>query len=72
MTWTLRNVGRRPIRLPSSPLLLQEHEVVLQPGYTPLFIHGDRLHVLEVLVSAGRRESPSHRPTRTRGILAGR
>jgi hypothetical protein len=70
MTWTLRNVGRRPIRMPSSPLLLQEHEVVLQPGYTPLFIHGDRLHVLEVLVSAGRREStvaPPNADTRDLG-----
>jgi hypothetical protein len=57
MTWTLRNLGRRPIRLPAAPLLLQEHETVLKPGYTPLFIHGDRLHVIELLVSAGRRES---------------
>ena len=63
LTWTLRNLGRRPIRMPDSPLLLQEHEVLLRPGYTPLFIHGDRLHVVEVLVSTGRRESTIATPT---------
>ncbi|HEX6352925.1 hypothetical protein [Actinophytocola sp.] len=51
LTWTLRNLGRRPIRLPAAPLLLKEHEIVLEPGYTTLFIQGDRLHVVEVLVS---------------------
>jgi hypothetical protein len=51
LTWTLRNLGRRPIRIPAAPLVLQEHEVVLSPGYTTLFLEGDRLHVVEVLVS---------------------
>jgi hypothetical protein len=63
VSWTLRNLGRRPLRMPSVPLVLQEHEVVLTPGYTPLFIHGDRLHVVELLVSAGRRESTVAPPT---------
>lgn len=69
-TWTLRNLGRRPIRMPSAPLLLQEHETVLKPGYTPLYIHGDRLHVIELLVSAGRREAmtaPANAGTRDLG-----
>ena len=57
VTWTLRNVGRRPIRVPDAPLLLQEHETALKPGYTPLFIDGDRLHVVEVLVSVGAKSA---------------
>jgi hypothetical protein len=68
-TWTLRNLGRQPLRIPAEPLVLQEHEIVLKPGYTTMFIHGDRLHVVEVLVSGqvGRAPVPPHRKTVDRG-----
>jgi hypothetical protein len=68
LAWTLRNLGRRPIRIPAAPLVLQEHEVVLKTGYTSLFIEGDRLHVVEVLVS-GRLGSAQAPPDGQTGDL---
>lgn len=53
--WTLRNVGRLPIRIPDTAPLLREHETPLAAGYTALYIRGARLHVVELLVSSGRR-----------------
>jgi hypothetical protein len=68
LVWRLRNLGRRPIRMPAAPLLLQEHEIVLEPGYTTLFIQGDQLHVVELLVS-GRSGATSARPHSETGDL---
>jgi hypothetical protein len=54
--WWLRNGGRLPIRVPDLPELLQEHEIALPAGYTPLYIRGSHRHVVEVLISLGRSE----------------
>lgn len=53
--WAVRNIGRLPIRLPGSHLLLSGHEEPLSAGYTPLFIRSGhvREHLLEVRVAAG-------------------
>ncbi len=55
--WRLHNVGRLPIVLPGSQLLLSGHDVPLPAAYTPLFIRTDtgREHLLEVRVT--RRET---------------
>lgn len=68
-SWTLRNDGRLPIRMADTPALLREHEAALPPGYTPLFIRGARLHVVELLVSSGGRVPGRGRPdTDTRSL----
>lgn len=54
--WTLRNGGQLPIRIPQAPPLLRSHEMPLAEGYTPMFIKGARLHVVEILVSAARKD----------------
>jgi hypothetical protein len=55
--WVLDNVGRLPIRLPGSRLLVTGDRVELDVGYTPLFVVAPgRQHLLEVRVAAG----PAH------------
>lgn len=67
--WTLRNGGRLPIRVRDAAPVLAEHETTLSTGYTPLFIQGTRLHVVEVLVSEGRGDAGPARPgTGTRDL----
>lgn len=67
--WLLRNDGRLPIRVPGGPPLLHGHETVLAPGYTPLYIRGSRLHVVELLVATGGRGQDAVRPdTGTRDL----
>jgi hypothetical protein len=53
--WVIRNGGKLPIRMPDAAPLLREHEAPLTAGYTPLYIQGSQLHVVEVLVSNGQR-----------------
>lgn len=50
--WWVRNVGRRPMRLPSGDLYTNAEPVPLVDGYTPLFVGGtqDRQHLLELYV----------------------
>jgi hypothetical protein len=51
--WVLRNLGRVPIRLPGSRLLLSGHAEILPPAYTPLFVACPRReHLLEVRIAA--------------------
>ncbi|MEN3607963.1 FHA domain-containing protein [Plantactinospora sp. ZYX-F-223] len=51
--WVLNNIGRLPIRLPGSCLVLGGDRAELPLGYTPLFIVGPRQdHLLEVRVAA--------------------
>lgn len=58
--WMLTNTGRRPIRLPSSRLVLGGDEAELPTGYTPLFIVAPRQeHLLEVRIAAGGRSYPA-------------
>jgi hypothetical protein len=53
--WVLTNLGRLPIRLTGSRLVLSGDRVDLPPAYTPLFIVGPtQEHLLEVRVAAGR------------------
>ncbi|EWC63958.1 hypothetical protein UO65_0669 [Actinokineospora spheciospongiae] len=67
--WTLRNGGRLPIRISDAPALLHEHETTVPHGYAPLYIQGSRLHVVELLVSSGRRGADRVRPeTGTRDL----
>ncbi|WP_328618786.1 FHA domain-containing protein [Actinokineospora pegani] len=67
--WTLRNGGKLPIRIPETPALLHQHEAPVPCGYTPLYIQGSRLHVVELLVSAGPRGAGEVRPgTGTRDL----
>jgi hypothetical protein len=54
--WLLRNGGKLPIRMPDAAPLLRAHEAELPAGYTPLYIQGSQLHVVEVLVADGRRQ----------------
>ncbi|WP_234320319.1 hypothetical protein [Streptomyces sp. SBT349] len=50
--WVLHNVGRLPIRLSPSRLVLSGDRAELHTGYTPLFILGPRQeHLLEVRVA---------------------
>ncbi|HZS19917.1 MAG TPA: FHA domain-containing protein [Pseudonocardiaceae bacterium] len=62
--WTLRNVGKLPISLPSSQMIFPESEpFVLPDGYTPLFIRSPsgREHLLEIRI-AGAAASTPRRP----------
>ncbi|WP_285607356.1 FHA domain-containing protein [Actinokineospora globicatena] len=61
-SWVLRNGGRLPIRIPDAPALLREHEAPLPGGYTPLYIQGTRLHVVELLISTGHQAADEARP----------
>jgi hypothetical protein len=67
--WVLRNGGTLPIRIPDTAPLLRTHEAPLPTGYTPLYIQGEHLHVVEVLVSAGRRRQGAVRPETRTGNL---
>ncbi|WP_232667791.1 FHA domain-containing protein [Pseudonocardia sp. TRM90224] len=52
--WALRNIGRLPIRLPSSRMVFAGDEPVELPvGYTPMFIRSrsGREHIVEVRVA---------------------
>lgn len=62
--WSVRNLGRRPLRLPSGPLHTNAEPVPLAPGYTPLFVEGaaDREHLLEVYVVGPDGDRPRARP----------
>jgi hypothetical protein len=62
--WTLRNVGKLPIRLPSAQMVFPESEPFALPdGYTPLFIRSPsgREHLLEIRI-AGPAASTPRRP----------
>jgi hypothetical protein len=51
--WVLHNVGRLPIRLSPSRLVLSDDRAELSTGYTPLFILGPKQeHLLEVRIAA--------------------
>lgn len=67
--WVLRNGGTLPIRIPDTAPLLRAHEAPLPTGYTPLYIQGTRLHVVEVLVSDGERRRGAVRPDTSTGNL---
>ncbi len=67
--WVLRNGGKLPIRMPDTAPLLREHEAPLPAGYTPLYIQGEQLHVVEVLVSNGNRQRGEVRPETETGNL---
>lgn len=67
--WVLRNGGKLPIRMPDTAPLLRAHEAPLPIGYTPLYIQGEQLHVVEVLVSDGHRRRGTVRPETTTGNL---
>jgi hypothetical protein len=67
--WVVRNGGRLPIRMPDTAPLLRAHEAPLPTGYTPLYIQGSQLHVVEVLVSDGRRHRGEVRPDTGTGTL---
>lgn len=67
--WIIRNGGKLPIHLPDAPPLLREHESALRTGYTPLYIRGSQLHVVEALVSDGQRRRGSVRPDTSTGTM---
>jgi hypothetical protein len=67
--WVLRNGGKLPIRMPDTAPLLRAHEAPLPTGYTPLYIQGEQLHVVEVLVSNGQRQRGSVKPDTKTGTL---
>jgi hypothetical protein len=67
--WVLRNGGTLPIRMPDTAPLLRAHEAPLPTGYTPLYIQGTQLHVVEVLVSDGQRRRGTVRPDTSTGNL---
>jgi hypothetical protein len=67
--WVLRNGGTLPIRMPDTAPLLRAHEAALPIGYTPLYIQGNQLHVVEVLVSDGQRRRGAVRPDTSTGNL---
>jgi hypothetical protein len=67
--WVLRNGGTLPIRMPDTAPLLRTHEALLPTGYTPLYIQGEQLHVVEVLVSNGQRQRGAVRPETKTGNL---
>lgn len=54
--WWIRNKGKLPIQLPGEAMLLSGHELLLEPGYTPLFIGTSkrRSHLLEIHVVGSR------------------
>ena len=70
--WSLRNLGRRPLRLPTGELHTNAEPAPLAIGYTPVVVpgFGDRQHLLEIYVvgADGGRPTPrpdheTHRPT---------
>ncbi|WP_133900508.1 FHA domain-containing protein [Actinophytocola oryzae] len=67
--WVIRNGGKLPIRMPDNAPLLSAHEAPLPGGYTPLYIQGEQLHVVEVLVSDGRRRRGAVSPQTSTGNL---
>jgi hypothetical protein len=67
--WMLRNGGSLPIRMPDIEPVLRAHEAPLPTGYTPLYIQGEQLHVVEVLVSDGHRHRGTVRPQTKTGNL---
>jgi hypothetical protein len=67
--WMLRNGGSLPIRMPDTAPLLRAHEAPLPTGYTPLYIQGEQLHVVEVLVSNGQRQRGTVKPDTKTGTL---
>lgn len=67
--WMLRNGGKLPIRMPDTAPLLRSHEAPLPIGYTPLYIQGSQLHVVEVLVSDGHRHRGAVSPDTSTGNL---
>ncbi|WP_203883509.1 hypothetical protein [Planotetraspora kaengkrachanensis] len=54
--WWVRNKGKLPIQLPGGALLLSGHELLVEPGYTPLLIGSAkrRSHLLEIHVVGSR------------------
>jgi hypothetical protein len=54
--WWIRNKGKLPIQLPGGALLLSGHELLIEPGYTPLLIGSAkrRSHLLEIHVVGSR------------------
>ncbi|MGI9003381.1 MAG: FHA domain-containing protein [Pseudonocardia sp.] len=62
--WWVRNVGCRPMRLPSGELFTNGDPVPLATGYTPLFVTGSqgRQHLLELYVVGPGGDRPRARP----------
>jgi hypothetical protein len=62
--WWARNVGRRPLRLPSGDVYTNADPVPLREGYTAMFVagHNERQHLLEIFVvgADGDRPRPRH------------
>ncbi|WP_433171701.1 hypothetical protein [Actinoallomurus sp. CA-150999] len=56
--WRVRNTGRMPIRIADRLLFPDEEPVVLQAGYTSIFVRGTRDHLLEVFVTGSGYEQP--------------
>jgi hypothetical protein len=56
LEWWIRNKGKLPIQLPGDAMLLSGHELLIEPGYTPLFIGTPkgRAHLLEIHVVGAR------------------
>ncbi|WP_221760959.1 FHA domain-containing protein [Kibdelosporangium aridum] len=54
--WWIRNKGKLPIQLPDGAMLLSGNELLIEPGYTPMFIGSSkrRSHLLEVHVVGSR------------------
>jgi hypothetical protein len=59
--WWIHNKGKLPIQLPGEAMLLSGHELLIEPGYTPLFIGSSkrRSHLLEIHI-VGSRNSADH------------
>lgn len=60
--WWMTNTGKRPIQLPGSRLLyVDEEEVPVIDGYTPVFVGGStgRRHLLELYVTGPGGEVPA-------------
>ncbi|MFC4949160.1 FHA domain-containing protein [Pseudonocardia sp. GCM10023141] len=62
--WSVRNLGRRPLRLPSGELHTNADPAPLADGHTPIVVPGssDRQHLLEIYVvgADGVRPRPRH------------
>ncbi|HEX6352688.1 FHA domain-containing protein [Actinophytocola sp.] len=67
--WLLRNGGTLPLRIPDTAPILRTQEVLVPAGYTPLYIQGAQLHVVELLVSDGCRQRGTVRPDTNTGNL---
>jgi hypothetical protein len=54
--WWIRNKGKLPIQLPGEAMLLSGHELLIEPGYTPMLIGSSkrRSHLLELHVVGTR------------------